>query len=97
MQGVEVAPDADLDHVAGLADGYSGDDLTNICRDAAMNGLRRKIEGKTPDEITNMDIDEMKEPIRMEDFIQAFEKIRPSVGQDDLKRHTEWRDEFGST
>jgi hypothetical protein len=40
-------------------------------RDAAMNGMRRKIAGKTPAEIREMSKDEMKEPITMEDFIQV--------------------------
>jgi len=50
----------------------SGDDITNICRDAAMNGMRRKIAGKTPAEIREMSKDDMKEPITMEDFMQVW-------------------------
>jgi len=40
-------------------------------RDAAMNGMRRKIAGKTPAEIREMSKEEMKQPITMEDFIQV--------------------------
>lgn len=36
-----------------------------------MNGMRRKIAGKTPAEIREMSKEEMKEPITMEDFIQV--------------------------
>jgi len=35
LRGVEVSPDVDLDDVARRTEGYSGDDLTNICRDAS--------------------------------------------------------------
>ncbi|KAK6284604.1 hypothetical protein POUND7_003556 [Theobroma cacao] len=44
----------------------SGDDLTNVCRDASLNGMRRKIAGKTWDEIRNMSQDEIsKDPVAM--------------------------------
>ncbi len=52
MKTVEEAPDVDIDEVARRTDGYSGDDLTNVCRDASLNGMRHKIAGKTRDEIS---------------------------------------------
>lgn len=97
VQGVEVAEDCDFDRVAQMGEGYSGDDITNVCRDAAMNGLRRAIEGKDLTQIRNLDHGEIHEPIRMRDFEEAFQKIRPSVGQEHLNKHAEWRTEFGST
>ena len=51
MQEVEVAADVDFEAVAQMCEGYSGDDMTNICRDAAMNGMRNLIAGNTPDQI----------------------------------------------
>ena len=51
MQEIEVAADVDFEKVAEMCEGYSGDDITNICRDAAMNGMRTLVAGKTPDEI----------------------------------------------
>ncbi|RZB84694.1 Katanin p60 ATPase-containing subunit A1 [Glycine soja] len=39
---VQVAPDVNIDEVARRTEGYSGDDLTDVCRDASMNGMRRK-------------------------------------------------------
>ena len=41
----------DFDLLANKTAGYSGDDITGVCRDAAMNGMRRKIMGKTPEQI----------------------------------------------
>ena len=54
MQGVEVEPEVDFDLLADKTAGYSGDDITGVCRDAAMNGMRRKIMGKTPEQIRYM-------------------------------------------
>ena len=97
MQGVEVAEDCNFDKIAAMGEGYSGDDITNVCRDAAMNGLRRAIMDKNIDEIKALDHGEMQEPIRMLDFEEAFSKIRPSVGQQHMELHEKWRQEFGST
>ena len=32
LKGVSIAPDVDLGEVAHLLDGYSGADITNVCR-----------------------------------------------------------------
>lgn len=46
-----MADNVNFEHLADLCEGYSGDDITNVCRDAAMNGMRTLIAGKTPDQI----------------------------------------------
>lgn len=94
---MDIADDCDFDKIAAMGEGYSGDDITNVCRDAAMNGLRRAIEGKDIDQIRQLDRGEIQEPIRMLDFEQAFAKIRPSVGKTHLELHELWKAEYGST
>lgn len=49
--GVEQAADLDLSWVASRLNGYSGADITNVCRDASMMSMRRRISGLTPDQI----------------------------------------------
>jgi len=46
LRSVDVAEEVDFDYIAQWLEGYSGDDITNVSRDAAMNGMRRKIAGK---------------------------------------------------
>ncbi|KAL0910078.1 hypothetical protein M5K25_021013 [Dendrobium thyrsiflorum] len=97
LRTVEVAPDVDIDEVARRTEGYSGDDLTNVCRDASLNGMRRKIAGKTRDEIKNMSKDEIsKDPVAMCDFDEALTKVQRSVSVVDIERHEKWFSEFGS-
>ncbi|MED6218372.1 Katanin p60 ATPase-containing subunit A1 [Stylosanthes scabra] len=97
LKTVEVAPDVNIDDVARRTEGYSGDDLTNVCRDASLNGMRRKIAGKTRDEIKNMPKDEIsKDPVAMCDFEEALKKVQRSVSQADIERHEKWFTEFGS-
>lgn len=50
-QEVEVAGDVDYGALAAASEGYSGDDITSVCRDAAMNGMRTAIAGKAPEQI----------------------------------------------
>lgn len=60
-----------------------------------MNGMRRKIAGKRPSEIREMGALK-EEPVTMEDFMQAIQKINPSVAPQDIKRHEEWLKVYGS-
>ncbi|XP_016513524.2 katanin p60 ATPase-containing subunit A1 isoform X3 [Nicotiana tabacum] len=95
---ITLAPDLDIDQVARRTEGFSGDDLTNICRDASLSGMRRKIAGKNPDEIKNMSKAEiLKIPVMMDDFLEALDKIQPTVSAVDIERHEKWFSEFGST
>ncbi|XP_019448125.1 PREDICTED: katanin p60 ATPase-containing subunit A1-like isoform X1 [Lupinus angustifolius] len=97
LKTVEVATDVNMDDVARRTEGYSGDDLTNVCRDASLNGMRRKIAGKTRDEIKNMPKDEISnDPVAMCDFEEALKKVQRSVSQADIDRHEKWFHEFGS-
>merc|ERR1712025_541898 len=93
---VKVADDVDFAALGGRTEGYSGDDITNICRDAAMNVMRRKIAGKTPQEIKAMRKEEIDTPISMDDFAQATKRISTSVSRDDVVKHEQWLAEFGS-
>ncbi|WOK97973.1 katanin p60 ATPase-containing subunit A1 [Canna indica] len=97
LRTVEVAPDVDIDEVARRTEGYSGDDLTNVCRDASLNGMRRKIAGKTRDEIKNMAKEDISmDPVAMCDFDEALTKVQRSVSSADIERHEKWFSEFGS-
>lgn len=96
LRGLEVGDDVDLDRLAEDTAGYSGDDVTNLVRDAAMNGMRRKIEGKTREEIRALSKEDVQEPVTKEDFRLALGRIRPSVAAGDVEKHVKWREEFGS-
>ena len=96
LKEVEVSDDLEMTSLADKLEGHSGDDITNVCRDASMNGMRRKIAGKRPEEIRRMGAEDMAEPITMADFVQATNRISPSVSKEDIKKHEQWRDEYGS-
>ncbi|XP_059311828.1 katanin p60 ATPase-containing subunit A1-like isoform X1 [Lycium ferocissimum] len=98
LKSIALAPGLNIDQVARRTEGYSGDDLTSICRDASFNGMRGMIAGKTTDEIKKISkADILKIPVTMDDFLEALDKIQPSVSAGDIQRHEKWNSEFGST
>ena len=62
-----LSADVDLDEVVRSASGYSGADIEAICREAAMNALRR-------DQTTN--------EVTLFDFKESIAKIKPSLTAD---------------
>jgi len=96
LQGIQLG-DVDLETLADKTDGYSGADITNVCRDASMMCMRRIIRGLSPEEIKNLKRDDVEHPVTMEDFTEALSKISRSVGQGDIGKYEKWMDEFGAT
>ncbi|XP_036965976.1 katanin p60 ATPase-containing subunit A-like 1 [Acanthopagrus latus] len=96
LREVDVAPDVDLDLIAEKIEGYSGADITNVCRDASMMAMRRRIQGLSPEEIRALSKDELQMPVTMEDFTLTLKKISKSVSAADLEKYEAWMTEFGS-
>ncbi|XP_038134025.1 katanin p60 ATPase-containing subunit A1 [Cyprinodon tularosa] len=96
LKELELASDVDLDKISEQLEGYSGADITNVCRDASLMAMRRRIEGLTPEEIRNLSRDEMHMPTTMEDFESALKKVSKSVSATDLEKYEKWIEEFGS-
>ncbi|TRY66037.1 hypothetical protein DNTS_025759 [Danionella cerebrum] len=96
LREVDVAPDVDLTLIAEKIEGYSGADITNVCRDASMMAMRRRIQGLSPEQIRALSKDELQMPVTMEDFEIALKKISKSVSAADLEKYESWMSEFGS-
>ncbi|RXN13156.1 katanin p60 ATPase-containing subunit A-like 1 [Labeo rohita] len=96
LREVEVASDVDLTLIAEKIEGYSGADITNVCRDASMMAMRRRIQGLSPEEIRALSKDELQMPVTMEDFELALKKISKSVSAADLEKYESWMSEFGT-
>ena len=44
MKGLDLEEDIDWKKIVDKTEGYSGADITNVCREAAMMPLRRKLK-----------------------------------------------------
>uniref|UniRef100_A0A8C6S5U9 Katanin p60 ATPase-containing subunit A1 n=1 Tax=Neogobius melanostomus TaxID=47308 RepID=A0A8C6S5U9_9GOBI len=96
LKELEISADVDIEKIATQMEGYSGADITNVCRDASLMAMRRRIEGLSPEEIRNISRDEMHMPTTMEDFESALKKVSKSVSASDLEKYEKWIQEFGS-
>ena len=97
LKGVDVDQDVDWAALAKRMSGYSGDDITNVCRDAAMNGMRRAVAGKKPDEIRRLSAKDVATPVTMRDFEEALCRVSTSVAREDVEKHEEFMRDFGSS
>jgi katanin p60 ATPase-containing subunit A1 len=96
LQSVKLADDVDLVSFADATVGYSGADLTNICRDASFASMRRRIRGLKPDEIRALSKSEMDLPVTQADLLAALKKTGRSVAENDIEKYFKWMQEHGS-
>ncbi len=71
-RGMPLAPDVSLKDLAIRTEMYSGADLAALCREAAMNALRRSLDA---------------EYVTRQDFEQAFDAVKPSITPQLLKEY----------
>ncbi|XP_047994530.1 spastin isoform X2 [Leguminivora glycinivorella] len=80
----------ELSRLAALTDGYSGSDLTALCRDAALQPIREL----DPEEVKCLDLSLVR-PITFQDFMDALKRIRPSVSPHSLVGYEKWSVQYG--
>lgn len=97
LRDVDVTQDCQFEPLAEATAGFSGSDITTLCRDAAMMSMRRAISGLSAEDIKGLKKDEIESPITLEDFNDARKKIQPSVSEADIRKYEKWMLEFGST
>lgn len=80
----------ELARLATLTDGYSGSDLTALCRDAALGPIREL----DPEEVKCLDLSLVRS-ITFQDFMDALKRIRPSVSPHSLVAYEKWSVQYG--
>lgn len=84
----------DEENVAKIAEksaGYSGADMTNLCKEASMEPIR-----SIPfSQLEDIKMEEVRH-ITNHDFEQALINVRPSVSQSDLNIYIDWDRTYGS-
>lgn len=83
MPNFRVAEDVDLDELAKLTEGYSGDDIKKLCMDAwymPIHELKQQGMLETG----------MPRPVAREDSIKALETRKTSVSPEEVRLNQEW-------
>ena len=104
MRDVQTTLDVSLETLAERTDGYSGADIANVCRDAAMMSVRRVMETARAKGLSGAEMhqelvnnkDVLSGAVSNDDFLNAVKKVRGSVGSADLKKYQDWSLEFGA-
>ena len=44
LRGIQLASDIEWEYLIKITDGYSGADISNVCREAAMMPMRKRLQ-----------------------------------------------------
>ncbi len=97
IRGMPLTEDVDLEKIADLTHGFTGADISELCKEAAMKALRRVLPeidfeaDHIPVEVLN------KIVVTMQDFLDALRFVEPSALREVLvqKPNIKWEDVGG--
>lgn len=102
LKGIKVADDIKYSELIKNTEGYSGSDIANVCREAALMQMRRKLL-KSGGNFDLMSIvnnpefqNDLEAPVTQKDILAAIQNISRSVGSKDLVRYEQWTKEFSN-
>lgn len=81
----------DVNDVAERSKGYSGADMSNLCKEASMGPIR-SISFSQLENIRKEDVRQ----VTVDDFKEALTHVRPSVSEASLSTYIEWDSVYGT-
>ena len=81
--------ETDIDDIVNRTKGYSGSDLINVCKEAAMMPIR------SIEDITNCKLEHLR-GVNKKDFDEALITVKPSINEKSIEQYMEWNKNFGS-
>ena len=103
MKGIKLEGNIDMDKLVMLTDGYSGADIANVCREASLMQMRRKLM-KTCGKLNftviksnpSMLMNELDAPVSQDDFELAIKNISKSVSKNDIEKYEKFTEEYSN-
>lgn len=102
LKNIKIDENINFEKLIATTAGYSGADIANVCREAALMPMRRKLLSNTQglDIMQLVNNPEFRQeidcPITQEDLIEAIQNISKSVSEKDLVVYDKWTAEFKS-
>merc|ERR1711879_659080 len=97
LKEVKLSSDVSVKDLVKRTEGYSGADVTNVCREAAMMGLRKRMAKARQEGISLVKMqmlkDEVDVPVTQADLLEAIKNTSRSVSTDDLQHFSDWMKE----
>ncbi|ALM75430.1 CDC48 family AAA ATPase [Thermococcus barophilus] len=89
-----LSEDVDLKELAKRTEGYTGADIAAVCREAAMNAMRRALKEGIIKPGVKMDEVKQKVKVTMKDFEEALKKVGPSVSKETMEYYKKIEEQF---
>jgi SpoVK/Ycf46/Vps4 family AAA+-type ATPase len=81
--------EGDMEEILQRSKGYSGSDMINVCREAAMMPIR------SVEDIFNLQVENLRD-VNKGDFLTALNMVKPSVSEKTITQYIDWNRDFGS-
>lgn len=94
LKGENVEDNIDFDHIAGLCEGYSGSDLTELCKQAAYTPIREMLEEEKTGRITS----QIPRPLKQSDLemvLSVSKSSKLAANEYSSRRQTNLQDQSG--
>ncbi|MCL5433361.1 MAG: AAA family ATPase [Candidatus Marsarchaeota archaeon] len=83
LQDVPIIPNIDYDKLAAMSEGFTGADISNVCREAKTEAMEHEISTGT------------ETPITIENIISIIQNTKPSAPIDLIKRYITFISRYG--
>ena len=88
---LDFAPDADLERLAALTEGYAGSDIRDLLQTAHTKVVREFFQSGGAE-----NSEAKPRPITMQDLLEALSERKPSVSKAMLQAYKKWAAEYGA-
>ena len=102
FKGIKLSNDVDIELLVKKTEGYSGHDISSVCREASLMNMRRKLMSTNGqfdilEAASNENfLQDLEAPVSQSDLLLAIKNISKSVSSNDVKKFEEWTEQYSS-